>query len=266
MVIQKNKSLGYLIMSVMLMGLFFSCASYKHVAYFEDIDQLDSIRNDYRSNLSLRPNDRVGIVVSAMNSAAVLPFNLPLISYGSPVSTTVYTSPQLQAYTVDSVGCIHFPVLGMIHVEGMTKTELSNFIAQQLQQYLKDPVVTVKFLNFQVSVLGEVSQPGIYTLSKDRVTILDAIAMAGDMTVYGQRTNILLIREDTQGALSYHRIDLNKKEALLAQTYYVQQNDVIYIQPNKVRMKAAANINTSMYLSVVSTVLSFLTVLIALNN
>jgi polysaccharide export outer membrane protein len=169
------------------------------------------------------------------------------------------TSPALQYYIVDEAGNIEFPVLGTLHVAGLKRTEAQAMIKQQLEKQVLNPQVQINLVDAKVSVLGEVNRPGTVEMRSGRMTILDALAAAGDMTVYGQRDNVLVTRE-INGKLEIARLNLRSADICTSPFYYLQQNDVVYVSPNKVR--AVASTNASLWLGVVSTALSAATVII----
>lgn len=227
----KNKVL--VILSALL--VLSSCATVKDIAYFQNklVDQPEKI--DKHAGIVIQPKDQLSIVVSSRNPELVAMFNLPVVTY-QPGSEVVASGGQqrLLGYVVDNDGQIDFPVLGILNVAGLTRWELSELIKNQLieKQYLTDAVVTVEFMNFKVSVLGEVALPGTYTIQGDKVTILQAISMAKDLTIYGERENVSVIRE-RNGERVIYEINLCNVDLFKSPAYYLQQNDIIYVQPNK---------------------------------
>lgn len=205
--------------------------------------------------------DMLLITVSGLDPLAVAPFNQPVVSYASPGSDQLYNTPSLQSYLVDVNGNITFPVLGDIKLAGLTKSEAVALLCDKLTPFLKNPIVTIKYLNYKITVLGEVARPGQYNIKNERVTILDALGMAGDMTPYGKRNTILITRENN-GKLEFARLNLNSEEVFNSPYYLLQQNDVIYVEPNNVR--AIASQNLSLYLSMITTLASLATVLVTL--
>jgi polysaccharide export outer membrane protein len=246
--------------------LLFSCASNKNIPYFRNIPSNAKILSDTTllpKNIRIDVGDILSITVSTLDPTAALPFNLPLVSYSNPGTEQLYATPSLQPYIVDKQGNITFPVVGDIHVAGLTKQEVVDLLKQKLSPYLKNPVIVLQIMNFKVTILGEVNHPGTYTIPNDQVTILQALGYAGDMTVFGKRSNVLLIR-DNSGRKEYVRLDLNNSQVLNSPYYYLQQNDVIYVEPNKTKMINVDNQNTSLYISIISTVVTTAAVLISL--
>ena len=245
-------------------ALLASCTSQRRVAYFRGVDaaSADSINAHFNNIHEARicVGDMLSIIVSGLDPTAVAPFNLPVVGYEKPGSDQLYSSPTLQAYLVDVEGNIDFPVAGKIHLAGLTKSQAIERIHESLSPYLKDIIVTIKFLNYKVSVIGEVQRPGQYSISNERVTVLDALAMAGDMSIYGKRNNVLVIREN-DGKMEFARLDLNTDEVFTSPYYFLQQNDVLYVEPNNV--KAISGLNISLYLSAATTLASVVSVTIA---
>lgn len=255
-----HKRLFYLIFAILFCG----CTAQKKLTYFRELTAADAdkINESYQSNheANIMPGDMLTIIVTGVDPEAVAPFNLPLVSYASPNSSQLATTPNMQSYLVDAEGDIIFPVLGKIHLGGLTKSQAIQTITELLKPYLTDPIITINFLNYKISVMGEVNHPGQYTISNERVTILDALALAGDMTPYGKRNTVLVARENN-GKMEFARIDLNQSDVFTSPYYFLQQNDVVYVEPNKVR--AVSSQNLSLYLSMVTTLASLATVIVS---
>jgi polysaccharide export outer membrane protein len=215
-----------------------SCDTSKNVAYLQDIDTnvVDAVDSEH--GITIQPKDMLSIVVTSKNPELSAMFNLPTVSYqsGSEITAGESTAQQLMGYVVDEEGFIDFPVIGKIKVSGMNRWELQDKIKNEIsgRNLLKDMVVTVEFMNFKISILGEVKTPGSYSIEGDKVTILEAISMAGDLTIYGQRDNVYVIREDGDERTTY-KIDLRSTSLFDSPAYYLKQNDIVYVQPNKVR-------------------------------
>lgn len=222
--------------------LLVSCQT-PNVSYFNDFDngQLQQIAQ--QTDIRLQPGDKISVVVKSKDSQLSELFNLPVtanrIGYTSSNSSSYNSTGQMSLYTIDSDGEIDFPVIGSIKVSGMKREEAASYIKQQLttKNMVQDPVVTVEYGNLGFNVMGEVSRPGRYTFDRDRLTILDAISMAQDLTIQGRRDNILVIRETGQGRMTY-RVNLQAgKELLQSPAFYIQQNDIIYVSPNAYRSR-----------------------------
>jgi len=250
----------YFTVLIVLSIILSSCVSQKDISYFNGLNasSADSINKYFKTNHEpvICNGDMLSINVNGLDPLTVAPFNLPLIAYSNPGSDQIYSTPSVQSYLVDNKGRIEFPVVGTIKLGGLTKSEAIKEIKTQLTPYLKDPIVTIKFLNYKVSVLGEVARPGQYTINNERATILDALALAGDMTMYGVRKNVLVVREN-DGKLEFTRLDMTSKDVFTSPYYFLQQNDYIYVEPNKVKSISSQNI--SLYLSTVSTLSSLST-------
>ena len=187
----------------------------------------------------IMPKDLLTIVVSCTSPELAVPFNLTVASPASVATTgnsQLTVQPVLQPYLVDNGGKINFPVLGELKVGGLTKREAEQLIIDKLKPYIKEtPIVTVRMVNYKISVLGEVTRPGTFTISNEKVNLLEALAMAGDMTVWGVRDNVKLIREGADGKQEIVTLDLNKAETILSPYYWLQQNDIVYVTPNKAK-------------------------------
>ena len=255
------------VVSILLLLLFSSCSSQKKLAYFYGIDAnaVDDINKYFNAvhEAKICAGDMISITVSAVDPEAAVPFNLPFVGYASPGSDQLYSSPTLQAYLVDVDGYVTMPILGRIKLVEFTKSQAIAYIKELLVPYLKAPIVTIQFLNYQVTVLGEVLRPGTYSVNNERVTILDALGLAGDMTVYGKRDNVLLTRVNN-GELKIVRLNLNTDEIFKSPFYHLQQNDMIYVEPNTVKTIASQNI--SLYLSSISTVATLATAIFAISS
>lgn len=216
-----------------------SCGTVKDIAYFQNkvVNEPEAI--DKHAGIVIQAKDMLSIVVSSRNPELVAMFNLPVVSYqaGSEVVNTGYNQ-RLMGYVVDNDGFIDFPVLGPIKVVGLTRWELSELIKNKLLNdgLLTDAVVTVEFMNFKVSVIGEVNAPGTYSLQNDKVTILQAISLARDLTIFGQRENVCVIRE-REGERIIYEINLCDVSMFNSPAYYLQQNDVVYVQPSEVKAR-----------------------------
>lgn len=237
-----------IILSAILTVLIFSsCTAYKKIPYIENassIDQSELTKTALNYEAKVMPNDILLITVNTPTPEASKDFNLPTIPQSSQsiIPTDVNTSSEgtgsLQNYIVDKNGCINFPILGKIKVGGLTKEQVENTIQNAVYPtYSKEkPIVTMRFLNYRVTVLGEVTKPGIYTSESARMTIFDAIASAEDLTIYGKRDKVLLIRTDENGEKHIFPVNLQDKNLLLNNNvYYLQQNDLVYVEPNKTK-------------------------------
>ena len=244
-----------------------SCSTYKKINYLQDVVPDKAERIAINKGILIQPKDMISIVVSSRNPELALMFNLPVISYqaGSEVVSGQGTQ-RLLGYVVDNDGNIDFPVLGLIKAAGMTRWELANEIKSMIieQNYIKDPVVTVEFMNFKISVMGEVRAPGTYTIEGDKITLLQALSLAKDLTIFGRRDNVSVIREQ-DGERVIYQVDLRSVSLFESPAYYLQQNDIVYVEPNKVRAgQSTINENNVKSVSLWVSVGSFLTSLAVL--
>lgn len=247
-------SIGTFALAIILSG----CTSSKKILYFQDIDdaELKPLSTEYEA--VIKKDDRLTIVVSGPDKLVCAPYNLTLGEMGStgggnPEQATL-------SYLVDTNGDIDFPILGKIHVEGMTRNDLVNFLTEEIGKDVKEPIVYVSFRNYKITVLGEVSNPGTYTIDSEKTNILQVLGMAGDLNLTAKRQDILLLRE-VDGVLIHERIDLRSKDILESPYFYLQQNDVLYVLPSSTRL-AAANMATAT--GIWSVILSSVTTMIAI--
>ncbi len=236
--------------------LFTSCGTPKNVSYFQDVTDGAILVPSAPLDITVRPEDKLSILVNTQDPALTNLFNLvssqnrvgQTTSVTNGVPRTYSSSSEVALYTVDAAGDINFPVLGKLHIGGMTRREVSAFIEGELEgrDLIKDPVVTVEFANAGISVIGEVNKPGRYEFNKDHVTILDALAMAGDLGRDGMRQNVIVFRQQPDGTQKAYRIDLTNMSGLTSSpVYYMQQSDVIYVEPNdKKKRETTPNGNT----------------------
>lgn len=222
-----------------------SCSTPSQISYFQDLRPGESEQQVVAATeIKVRPADKLSILVNSRDPLLSDLFNLPIMSrqVGQAArGTSTNTSQGVSGYTVDEEGMIDFPVLGKIKVAGMNREEIAAFIKGELlaKNLIKDPVVTVEYMNLCISVLGEVANPGRYNIDRDKVTLLDAISMAGDLTIYGKREKVLVLREE-EGVQRVYGVNLCSAEHLYTSpVYYLRQNDVVYVEPNNVRARQA---------------------------
>jgi len=212
-----------------------SCVSRKELVYLQGASNAKELVS-YEP--VLQSDDVVMIVVSSENPEVAAPYNLKAITVQGDSENTIGTQ-RMQTYILDKEGKIEFPLLGSIALGGLTKTQAVAKLKELLKDHVSDAVINFRILNFKVTVLGEVQKPGTYSVASERITLLEAIGMSGDLTIYGNRTNVLLIREKN-GTKTMERIDLTKSDFLNSSAYYLSQNDVVYIEPNKTRINSSA--------------------------
>ena len=227
-----------LVLAVLALG---SCTSYKNVPYLQNPEAVNhAVQNEPLYDARIMPKDLISITVNTSDPQASAPFNLTMQTQlnASIKDVNTTSAPTLQQYLVDNSGEIDFPVLGRLKVGGLTKSEAENLIRDRLVPFLKEkPIVTVRMTNYKISVIGEVNKPGTFTVSNEKVNVLEALAMAGDMTVYGVRDNVKLIREDAAGKREIITLNLNSSDIVLSPYYYLKQNDILYVTPNKTKAK-----------------------------
>ena len=228
-----------------MVGLFFACSTPTNIAYLQDVGQGSTLTTPTVSGIRLKPMDQISIVVSCRDPQVAAMFNLPMytrrIGEMSSLSSTLVSSGNtgMSGYTVKSDGTIDFPIIGEIKVAGLTREQTENLVKEQLidSKQIKDPVVTVEFMNLGFSVLGEVAHPGRFAIDRDKFTILDALGRAGDLTINGERETVTLLRNDGKKDNVY-KINLLDAQSLYASpAFYVQQGDIIYVTPNERRIR-----------------------------
>lgn len=237
-----------------MVALLAACTSRKEVVYLQDVVPLKQQQIEQKYEVIIHGDDLLAIMVNSKNPELALPFNMPMVTY--QLGSESGGQQRVLGYLVDANGDIDFPILGKLHVEGMTRMQLTELIKKRLidEDLIKDPIVTVQFLNFKVSVMGEVARPGSFTISGDRITLLEALSMAGDLTIYGRRDRVGVIREEGgKRTILFH--DLRSAEIFNSPCYYLQQNDIVYVEPNKAKAGQSGinqNNSVSVWLSAVS--------------
>jgi len=243
-----------------------SCGNVKNVAYLQNSDYIDFNHSEYLYDARIMPKDVLMITVNTVNPEAAAPYNLIVRNTLTSTSSTVGSyQGSLQTYLVDNNGTIEFPVLGTLQVGGLTKSQCEQMIHDKLRPYLnaaENPVVTVRMSNYKISVLGEVAHPGMFTVSNEKINILEALAKAGDLTIYGVRDNVKLIRENANGKKEIHTLNLNDANIISSPYYYLQQNDIVYVEPNKVKAQnSTVGQTTSLWFTGTSILISLATLL-----
>lgn len=267
-----------MIYGVVLLLAFTSCRTKQDLSYFDDIRYSTSGSiwlSDY--SIKIEPEDELMITVSSEVPAATAQYNLPLsnpTAQSSLPSTTLSlnqgesqspSSLRQPTYVVDKEGNIDFPVLGAIHVAGLTTSELKEYLKGAISRDVIDPHVRVALINFKVNVLGEVTNPQILTVPGERFTIMEALAACGDLTPYGQRDNVIVMREQSDGTVAYQRLNLHDSSIISSPYYYLKQNDVVYVEPNEIKQNNSKYDQQNGYkLSVISTIVSACSVIASL--
>ncbi|MEZ4788035.1 MAG: polysaccharide biosynthesis/export family protein [Flavobacterium haoranii] len=220
---------------LLLSMLLFSCASREKLVYLQNEFNAQNVT---QFQTRIQPDDVLMIIISSENPEVAAPYNLKNVVLQSN-SEESSQMQRTQTYIVDVEGNIEFPVLGKVKLGGLSKEEAVNYIKNLLKDHVKDAVVNLRILNYKISVLGEVNRPGTFSIPSERVTVLEALGKAGDLTIYGKRKNVLLIREEN-GVISTHRLDLTKSDIVNSPYYYLAQNDVVYVEPNKTKINSSA--------------------------
>lgn len=245
-----------LCVSVMFLS---SCASKRDVVYFQDASEFETLVDKHSFTSKFKVDDLVSINVSTLDPEASAPFNIfrGLREGGM--------RPEQLDYLVDQDGNINFPILGKVKIAGLSPEEVRLLLVDELKDYLKDPIINIRLANFKVTVLGEVARPGSYPVNGERITIFEALGLAGDLTIKGMRENVMVIR-DFDGTKVYTRLDLTKKEAMNSPVYYLTQNDVVYVEPNKSAIASSTlDMRTTIAISLASLVITSTILLITRN-
>ena len=253
---------------LLLVGLA-SCNAQKRIWYIQDAQPFTPEQIIQKGQIKIKPLDRITIVVSSRNPELAAPFN-SFSSYNSLVGglhsnySSNSNANSVQIRTIDENGMLDMPVIGTIEAKGKTRGELATEISNKIKEggYFNDPSVNIEFADIKIAVIGEVARPGYYDLKRDKVTIFDALAMAGDLTVYGVRTNVAVAREEN-GIRSIFYLDLTKTDIFDSPAFYLQQNDVVYVKPNKYKAQSGEiSQNRSFYISLLSVAVSVATLII----
>ena len=257
----------HILTSIAALLLFSACGSSEKVAYVQNADQLSIESNKVLFDARIMPKDILTVTVTTIDPEAAIPFNLSV-----PTTVTqaggknLASQPVLQDYLVANDGTIDFPIIGEIKVGGLTKKECESMILEKIRPYMSEtekPIVTVRMSSYSISVLGEVSKPGSFPVSREKINIFEALAMAGDMTIYGVRDRVRLIREDGSGKKEIHTLDLTDANVINSPYYYLQQNDIIYVEPSKVKKQdARVGSMTNLWFSATSIIVSVASLLV----
>lgn len=231
---------SYFTLLLVALVAFSSCAPKSNHVYYQNIDEILN-NNEKLANFEtrLQPDDLLMIIVSAEDVEAASPFNLLNTMTSNPNNPAGSGQMQQQLYLIDSKGIIDFPKIGTLKLSGLTRTEAVNLIKEKVQKYINDPIVNLRIMNFKITVQGEVVRPGVHTINSERLTLPEAIALSGDMTIYGKKENVLIIRENN-GKKTYNRVDMTKADFINSPYYFLNQNDIVYIEPNKTRINSSA--------------------------
>ena len=264
----KKSILHFIVLSITV--LLSSCMSTKNITYFQNKDQIDNTLSKQLYDAKIMPKDILQIQVFSMTPEASDPFNLLKGTTAATSSTSNTNQNSVFNYLVDNDGNIVIPIIGKIHLGGLTKNEAESLIKSMILPFVAETenvVVHVRMMNYKYAVLGGVNAPGLYTTQNEKVSILEAIAQAGDLTTLAYRDRIYLIRENEEGQKEYHKLNINDANIISSPYYYLQQNDVIYVEPRKMEARNAFFAsNTSILFSLVSSLTSIATLIIALSK
>lgn len=242
-----------------------SCGSRKNIVYFQDEPIEDGVLVSEPKPIIYKPDDILTINVSALDPDTVKPFNLQVVSNNDSNLLNAGGQQQFQSYLIDYDGNIDFPVLGKLKVAGLNRSELTSMLVEKISEYANNPIVNVRLSNFTITILGEVRNPGTFTIKDERITVLEALGLADDLTIFGKRKNVLLIRE-VDGKKKFAKIDLTSVNAVNSPVYYLQQNDVIYVEPNNARIRSSTyNQNNSVLISAIGTLTTIIAVFLVRN-
>ena len=245
----KKTNRFFLFSSILLLSV--SCGSPKNIIYFQDAQsKYSSVKDSSKYEVRIANNDNLLITVSSKNPQAAEVFNV--ISLDRNASNL-----QWQGFLVDQSGNINFPLIGKVHLNGLTKSQAIAHLQKEISAYIDDPVVNIRFMNYKVTVIGEVNRPGNYTVDNEKITVVESLGLAGDLTIYGNRHNILVYRK-IDGQKKFFRVDITTPEIFNSPVYYLQQNDVVYVEPNKAKIRSSTNYtqNFSLGMSIISLLLT----------
>jgi polysaccharide export outer membrane protein len=247
--------------AIIVLATFSSCVTSQEIIYFQDepLSSLSSVA--INTEIAYKPNDLLTINVSALDPETVKPFNLPVIT-NSSTSLDSRGEIRIQTYIVDQDGNIDFPVLGKLKFGGLTREQATLMLKEKISEFVKDPIINIRLTNFTVTVLGEVNNPGTYTVEEERISFIEALGLAGDLTIHGIRNNIFLIREQN-GVKRFTKFDLTSINVVNNPNYYLEQNDIIYVEPNSAKIRSASyNENYVLIISAVGTLATIAAILV----
>lgn len=249
----------------LVLAFFSSCGSVKNIAYIQNSDSVNYDRSQYLYDAKIMPKDELTISVNTTNPEVSLPFNLLMQNAYQQGRTLTTTGGTLMPYLVDTEGSINFPIIGRLQVAGLTKRQCERMIQDKIRPYLaesENPIVTVRMSSYSISVLGEVARPGSYMVSREEINILEALAQAGDLTIYGVRDRVKLIRKNASGRKEIHTLNLNDANIVNSPYFYLQQNDIVYVEPNKVKAQnSSVGSMTTLWFSATSILISLTSLL-----
>lgn len=254
-----------IIILIFAVVLLFSCATKEDVVYFNGMNSSDNSIGLESYFPTYHVADELIIIVNALDPEAVIPFNKVSVTVAQN-SGDAQGRATLQTYRIDSDGNINFPVIGKIKIAGLNREQAINYLQEKLGTYIVDPIVDIETVNYRITVLGEVNQPGTYSAVNERITLIEALSLAGDLTIYGERENVLVI-QDYDGKKTYTRVNLKSNDLFDSPVYYLSQNDIVYVEPNKTQAKASSiGPSTGVIFSVLGIMISTTALIITIIN
>lgn len=249
------------LLSLALLLLLASCTSTRNLVYFKDLENTNNYTEEIRNKVNprIQPDDQLSITVSSLNPESNVLFNSGVMPSTNGAAAGAATARTNEGYLVDKDGFINFPVLGKVQLGGLTKEQATAKMTAKIAENVKNPIVNIRFLNFRITVIGEVNKPSTFLVPSERVNLLEAIGLAGDLTPYGKRENVLIIREQG-GVRSATRVNLGSRAVLNSPDFYLQQNDVVYVEPAKI--KALQGGTGTFYLGLATASVSILSLLV----
>lgn len=250
---------------LLVIALMSSCASKEDVVYFNGMSSADNSIGLESYMPTYHIDDELVIVVNALDAEAARPFNKIAVNVAQDM-VDARGRERLQTYRVNPDGNIIFPVLGTIKIAGLNRQQATTMLQDMLADYIKNPIVDIETVNYKITVIGEVARPGTYTTTNERITLLEALSLAGDLTIYGERENVLVI-QDYDGKKTYTRVNLKSDELFKSPVYYLSQNDVVYVEPNKARARnSAIGAGTTVLLSSLGLLISMTALVVTILN
>jgi len=250
---------------LLFIGLMYSCATKEDVVYFNGMNSSDNSIGLDSYSPTYHVDDELVIIVNALDAEAARPFNKSSVSVSLDI-LDARGRERIQTYRVDPDGNVNFPVLGKLKLAGLNRTQATMMLQEKLTDYIKDPIVDIETVNYRITVLGEVARPGTFTATNERITLVEAISLAGDMTIYGERENVLVI-QDYDGKKTYTRVNMKSNDLFNSPVYYLSQNDVVYVEPNKTRAKnSAIGAQTGVILTSISLLVSMTALIVTIIN
>ena len=250
---------------LLFIGLMYSCATKEDVVYFNGMNSSDNSIGLDSYSPTYHVDDELVIIVNALDAEAARPFNKSSVSVSLDI-LDARGRERIQTYRVDPDGNVNFPVLGKLKLAGLNRTQATVMLQEKLADYIKNPIVDIETVNYRITVLGEVNRPGTFTAVNERITLVEAISLAGDLTIYGERENVLVI-QDYDGKKTYTRVNLKSNDLFNSPVYYLSQNDVVYVEPNKTRAKnSAIGAQTGVILTSISLLVSMTALIVTIIN